>query len=313
MSTSGEDSGSSDDGQSSDYYEGGRTQSLASSQTARYGNHPPGSQYRGQPPPPPLSAGGQSRSSFSTPGPGQFPQGRAPPLPSQQFYTSGHPSSSSYSIQRFASPNTGMPPGAAQHHLPPLGYRPPSQPQQQQQQISPNPLQQPTFPSSQHHHPMASSSMSSSLALERALDSIQTSLAALHERINALESRTAAARNNAFTYSSSSPTSALAELLRRLLVFLHLREPEEEEEHRLGGRCRRPSSALSLVLALVAGLLRWSRSLVADGAVVILIVSAFVALRRSRGDLRSVWATWSRILVLFWSGNNADPLPRMLN
>jgi hypothetical protein len=264
------------DSNSSAEYESsfGRTQSLASSQTARYPGRqaPAGTQQQFY---------SQTRSSFSTPGPGQFTPAQAAQMgtASQAYPTPSAQSLSTYNLQRLSSPNYSG------GQLPPSAQRPPSQPQQQQ--LSPHPLRPAAgiYPSSSLQ-PAAVASSSSNVVVERALDSILISLTALHERIEALEA------------SSRPPPSPFAELLRRLLVFLHLREPQRAASSRAAGADRRRNRGLStLVIALLTSLLRWARTVLADGAALVLFLSAIAALRRSRGDLTAVWTTWSRLLL----------------
>ena len=135
--------------------------------------------------------------------------------------------------------------------------------------------------------------------LDRALDSIQTSLAALHERLNQLETARsggtgAHASGGGFsalrTLVGSSPIlQFIGALLSRMAVVLRIRSPS-------GSAARSPLMTL-LGRALVSVLA--SVRDVSNNAVAILFLAAAVAsLRSTRGDWRAVIRAWARILAM---------------
>ncbi|GAA5895271.1 hypothetical protein JCM6882_006633 [Rhodosporidiobolus microsporus] len=131
--------------------------------------------------------------------------------------------------------------------------------------------------------------------LDAALQRIQTSLTALHERLSLLESSPSPSSPNALT-SSSSPLALLRELLRRILLLLRLRThhmPSPPSSPSLS--LRRPArpaapSLLSLLWRLSASLFRTARRTASDALVVFAVV---VILGRMRGvDVPRVVSGW---------------------
>ena len=128
--------------------------------------------------------------------------------------------------------------------------------------------------------------------LDRALDSIQTSLAALHERLNNIEHPNPATSSSTSSVVSSFVRSSpilqfLGAVFSRLLVALRLRAPSAGQ---------RSLSAL-LGRALVAAL-AGVRDLSRDAVAVLFLAAAVASLRSTRGDWRAVIRAWARILAL---------------
>jgi hypothetical protein len=114
--------------------------------------------------------------------------------------------------------------------------------------------------------------------LERALDSSQTSLTALNERLSRLEDTRS---------RSPVPTSTpLLDLLQRVLYFLRLREPARGE--------RLPRWSWLTVFAVVRGA-------VTDVAFVGFLIGLAIAMRRHGVSWRAVRESW-RSLVLLGAG-----------
>ena len=135
--------------------------------------------------------------------------------------------------------------------------------------------------------------------VDRALDSIQTSLAALHERLSLMEQTQAALQaatdDHSFAYFSRSP---ILQLLRaafvRAFVFLRLRPPSW-----IGGGSRRSSRSLSSLLGrALLTLLAGVRDLSRDAIAIMFLAAAVASLRSARGDWRAVIRAWARILAL---------------
>lgn len=137
--------------------------------------------------------------------------------------------------------------------------------------------------------------------LERALDSIQTSLAALHERLHLMESvqgelqarSTAAGSGGIVAWVAASPIFQLLQaIIRRLLTFLRLQQPSFARNG-----ARRASLSTLLGQALVS-LLVGARSLARDAVAMIFLAAAVASLRSTRGDWRAVVRAWARILAM---------------
>lgn len=138
--------------------------------------------------------------------------------------------------------------------------------------------------------------------LDRALDSIQTSLAALHERLNLIESTQSQISRTTVSQSSWLTNSPILQFLRlifnRILVLFRLRRASSTTITTLNGV--RTSMASLLGRALIS-LLANIRDLSRDAVAVIFIVTAVASLRNSRGNWRTVVRAWARILA-FASG-----------
>jgi hypothetical protein len=127
--------------------------------------------------------------------------------------------------------------------------------------------------------------------LDRALDSIQTSLAALHERLNHIEHADPVPSTTSGVVSSYIRSSPILQFLgavfSRLLVALRLQAPVPGQ---------RSLSAL-LGRALVAAL-AGVRDLSRDAVAILFLAAAVASLRSTRGDWRAVIRAWARILAL---------------
>lgn len=140
--------------------------------------------------------------------------------------------------------------------------------------------------------------------IDRALDSIQTSLTALHERLNLMEQTQAAlqASNDPRRYStgflSRSPVYQLIKLLfTRFLELIHLRRRSASA---VGTRADGAGGGglASLLGRALLSLLRGIRDVSRDAIAVMFLVAAVASLRNSRGDWRAVIRSWARILAL---------------
>ncbi|GAA94212.1 uncharacterized protein L969DRAFT_373733 [Mixia osmundae IAM 14324] len=128
---------------------------------------------------------------------------------------------------------------------------------------------------------------SSRPALDRALDNIQVSLAALHERLQALESSRPAASPRA---NSSPLVVFLRGILARLLVQLRLRDAASVPSFsRINLR--------ALAVALFSSLLQLSRRFMTDFAILVFLASGLTTLRKNDGNLRVVVQNWGRLLL----------------
>ncbi|GAA5948947.1 hypothetical protein JCM10213_005772 [Rhodosporidiobolus nylandii] len=121
--------------------------------------------------------------------------------------------------------------------------------------------------------------------LDAALTRIQTSLAALHERLSLLES-SAPAPSAALT---SSPLATLRELLRRLLLLLRLRSAPPPPGSPTRVRAAPPSAA-ALLLRLAGSLFSAARRIAAD---VLVLAAVVMLLGRLRGvDVQGAVRSW---------------------
>lgn len=128
------------------------------------------------------------------------------------------------------------------------------------------PLQSaPTPPPAPASH---SRSVSAAPGLDQALDRIQTSLSALHERLADLE------RTKVAASTSDSPLSLLRTSFMQILVLLHLRQPTIVRSNiRLS----------SLFLRLIQSLIKVGRRVVGDVGVVLLVIGVLGKLRGGEG------------------------------
>lgn len=174
----------------------------------------------------------------------------------------------------------------------------------------------PTSARSQQLHDMQHAQLQNSLniqqqqqqrTLERALDSIQTSLTALHERLHLMENiqndlqAQAAGTSLGGSWSAWIAASPVLQLLRvlfrRLFIFLRFRSPDATGRGtRMGQNAR--TSLTSLMGQALVSLLVGARSLARDAVAIIVLASAVASLRSARGDWRAVIRAWARILAL---------------
>lgn len=138
--------------------------------------------------------------------------------------------------------------------------------------------------------------------LDRALDSIQTSLAALHERLNLIETTQNQISRSSVSQSSWLTNSPILQFLRlifnRVLVLFRLRRASSTTITTLNGV---RTSMISLLGRALVSLLANIRDLSRDAVAVIFLVTAVASLRNSNGDWRTVIRAWARILA-FASG-----------
>lgn len=129
--------------------------------------------------------------------------------------------------------------------------------------------------------------------LDRALDSIQTSLTAMHERLSQIEqaqSQSHQLPSSSSSFFSNSPVLQLLKLVfNRLLSFLHLRRPSNMPTH---------ASLGTLLSRALVSILVSIRDLSRDAVAVIFLAAAVAALRNARGDWRAVIGSWTRILAM---------------
>ncbi|GAA5837565.1 hypothetical protein JCM11251_002015 [Rhodosporidiobolus azoricus] len=130
--------------------------------------------------------------------------------------------------------------------------------------------------------------------LDAALQRIQTSLTALHERLSLLESTPSPSSSSALT-SASSPLALVRELVRRIFILLRLRSrpisPPSSPNLSFRHPARPPTpSLLSLLFRLSASLFRTAKRTVGDALVVFAVV---VILGRMRGvDVPRLVSGW---------------------
>lgn len=130
--------------------------------------------------------------------------------------------------------------------------------------------------------------------LDRALDSIQTSLAAMHERLAQIEQAQSEqmhsrSSSNSSIFSNSPVFQLLKLVFNRLLSFLHLRRPSSTST----------SASLGTLLSrALVSILVSIRDLSRDAVAVIFLAAAVAALRNARGDWRAVIRSWTRILAM---------------
>lgn len=134
--------------------------------------------------------------------------------------------------------------------------------------------------------------------LDRALDSIQTSLAAMHERLTQIEHAQTEQNHHALHSSSSSsgilsnsPVFQLLKLMfNKLLSFLHLKRPSASNTS---------STSLGTLLSrALVSILMSIRDLSRDAVAVVFLAAAIAALRNARGDWRAVIRSWTRIMAM---------------
>lgn len=121
---------------------------------------------------------------------------------------------------------------------------------------------------------------------DRALDNIQTSLAALHERLNTLETTNALLSRQLSSARSGSPIS---QLFSRLLALLHIRPSSPSATS---------TSFTTLLLRSILSLFSSLRNISHDAVALVFLVAAVASLRRSRGNLREMVRQWIRILIV---------------
>lgn len=122
-------------------------------------------------------------------------------------------------------------------------------------------------------------------ALEAALDRIQISLSALHERLADLESTKL---STATALGGESPLQLTKLAFLQLLVFLRLRSPI---------RSASKSGVSSVFIRLLTALMRVARRIMGDLAVVIVVVGIISRLRGGNGGgLLGDRKMWMRLL-----------------
>ncbi|KAK9897004.1 ACBP-domain-containing protein [Cystobasidium minutum MCA 4210] len=154
----------------------------------------------------------------------------------------------------------------------------------------------PTLPS-QTTNPAASNVSTARQAnLDRALDSIQTSLAAMHERLTQIEHAQMEQNNHQLRSSSTSgllsnsPVFQLLKLMfNKLLSFLRLKRPSSTST----------STSLGTLLSrALVSILMSIRDLSRDAVALVFLAAAIAALRNARGDWRAVIRSWTRIMAM---------------